>query len=213
MKGKEMDRLACDPTEDNVAILYNELNPLVCHIARKYARCPGDADDMAGELGAILLACLNAFKPDGGACFRTYFIRSIHHHFGKFYKKQTPATIEDVDWVAVEEDDLIENLFDCSYDDGTRASLLASEAAAYAEQLPEKHKEMIIHLLNGQSLDDVAEWLDISKKEATFRLKRALELIAIQLQYNAPRLLKDIPDHLLKRITGGDKPLFKEPGE
>lgn len=209
MKTEEINSLAADPTEDNIGKLFYGLRPIVMHIAKQYSRCRADTDEMVGDLGLVLLNCIEAHRSDGGAGFRTYFIRSIHHRFSKFYRRNRPTPMEDIEAVTEDASPSMESLFDFAIEDGSITGQLASEAAAFASTLPKEQHGMLLDVLNGSSLAAIADGLGITKESARLKLRRAVESIIIQMQIDAPRLLKHIPERLSKRFSGGDKPLFE----
>lgn len=207
---EELNKLARNGDDESIGKLYENLFPLSVHIARSYARVPADAEEMAGDCSTILLDCIEAHDPDrpGGAGFKTYFIRAFHHHCMKYYRRNRPNPMCDLDTICEEGPETNEDFFDLAPEDGTVSGQLIIEAAAFAETLPATQKDILLDLLNGASLAAVADGMGLSFGDARMRLKRAVEALVIHLQIHAPHLSHKIPEGLHERFSGGDKPLF-----
>lgn len=212
MSVKEIERIAKEGGDEATAKLYELLKPITIHIANQYTRSPSDVDDLLSEANIVLMKCREAHDPErgGSASFRTYYIRAIHNRFARFYKANDVVLGCDMDIAVHESDEQFEDLFDYSHDDGTNSSSLVTEAAAFAQTMPEKQRKVVTAILGGMSLHTYAEEEGIDHVEAGRRLRRGVESLMVHIEMNAPHLAEHLPHDLRVRFGGGEKPLLNQ---
>jgi len=203
--------LAKEGDQESASQLWLLLKPITTHIAKQYSRSSSDIDDFVSEASITMIKCIESHDAErkGGASFRTYYIHAIHKRFSRFYKKNQVLYGCEVDKPAAEPREEVEDLFDYSHDDGTEQAKLATESAAFFQNVPEEQRKIITDVLGGMSLHAFAKENGISYESARMRLRRAVDSVMVNIKIYSPELVKLIPPELRDILGGGEKTLFK----
>lgn len=145
---------------------YSMYADMVYRLALSYMKHKEDAEDVVQEVFTKYVCGfhLPISKEHEKAWFIRVTMNQCHDLLRKrSYRMHTP--LEDVTEVGVERDDTIHNLFEA------------------LKTLPDKYRDVVIlHYLEGYSVDEVAELLHLSVSAVKMRLKRSREFLKEELE-------------------------------
>ena len=146
----------------------------VCGLARRYARCDADADDLTQEIFVALHASLPKFR--GDAALSTFIYRVAMNHCLKHRARQKPE--------AVAYDDLPLAAADTHSPERTAANKeLAQTLETALGTLTEEHRQIVVlHELHGLTYNECATALGVPVGTVKSRLFHAFRKLRVQLE-------------------------------
>ncbi len=154
----------------DISAVYERNADMLFRLALSYLQCSADAQDAVQD---VFVAYMKQPKPfEDAAHERAWFVRvTINRCLDLLRRKKVRGYVP--------LDEIAETL---AQPDDEKASL-AAEVAEYLARIPEKHRAaVVLHHLEGYSIEETAKLLDISVSAVKMRLTRGREALRSVMQ-------------------------------
>ncbi|MBR5295561.1 MAG: RNA polymerase sigma factor [Clostridia bacterium] len=149
--------------KNNITALFMKYGDLLYRVALSRLGNDADAEDVVQDVFVKYMSAPPVFEDENHE--KAWFLRSTIHRCIDLVRKQKGKTfvpLEDARHLAAEDDEKVR------------------EILSLIEQLPEIYKDVVVlHGLEGFSLEECAKILEISLSAAKMRLSRAREMLKI----------------------------------
>lgn len=154
----------------DVAAVYERNADMLFRLALSYLQCSADAQDAVQDVFAVYLKKPQQFKDASHE--QAWFVRvTVNRCLDLLRRKKVRGYVpldEIAETIAQPEDE--------------RAAL-AAEVAGYLAEIPEKHRAaVVLHHLEGYSVEETAAMLEISVSAVKMRLSRGREALKSAMQ-------------------------------
>ena len=151
--------------KSDIAAIYERNADMLFRLALSYLQCSADAQDAVQDVFAAYLKNPKNFSDTDHE--KAWFVRvTINRCLDLLRRKKVRNHIPI--------DEIAETL--AQPDDGTAA--LAAEVTGYLAEIPEKNRSaVVLHYLEGYSVEEVAQMLDISVSAVKMRLSRGRDAL------------------------------------